>query len=291
MAAGLPATAGESAAFQGRSSDLVLGALLVSFGALYARGAWLLWTRKDLVRVLRAWHAWAFIAGWLTAAAALLPPLAPLALQRFAGQMAQHELLMLVAAPLMALGRPRVPILWALPLAARQQLTTWLRGARGGWRVVTHPLVPVFAHGAAIWLWHLPPVFDAALRSGGLRALQQLTLFGTAFAFFAALVSRRMSPGLAVVSVFATVLHTSILGALFTFSDAAWYRFPSGAGFDALLDQRLAGILMWIPAGLLLGAVGLALLATWLERGDRRPSSSNVERLQPRHRPNTRTPA
>ena len=255
-------------------------------GALYARGAWVSWTRKDLLRSLRGWQSGSFVVGWFIAGAALLPPLATFATERFAAHMARQELLMLVAAPLIALGRPRMPILWALPLESRKAFTTWLR-KHGR----TPPLVPVVAHGVAIWLWHLPPLLELGLRNEGVRALELLTLFGTAFWFFTAIISRRMAPGTAVLSVFATVLHTSLLGAFFTFSSTPWYRFPSAPGLDPLLDQRFAGILMWLPAGFLFGVVGLALLASWLERADQPAAPSNVEPLLPPRRPNRRTPA
>lgn len=283
--AAFPATAAEGARLERHGADVFLLPVLLAAGLLYARGAWVLWTRKDALRVLRGWHVTAFATGFLVAAVALLPPLATLATERFSMHMARQELLMLVAAPLFALGRPRTPLLWTLPSDARRELVASLRTFR------IHPLVPVVAHGLAIWLWHLPALVELTLRSDGARALQLFMLIGTAFWFFSALVSRRMSPGLSVVSVFATVLHTSVLGAIFTFSTAPWYRFPAEPGFDRLVDQRFAGILMWLPAGLLFGVVGLAQLSSWLERADRPATPSNVAPLKRPRRPNRRSPA
>jgi putative membrane protein len=69
-------------------------------------------------------------------------------------------------------------------------------------------------------------------------------------------------------------MHTSILGALIAFSDTPWYpiygRSSALWGMSVLEDQQLAGLIMWIPAGLAYAVVGLWLLASWLRESDRR---------------------
>src|SRR5207244_12004045 len=58
-----------------------------------------------------------FAGGWLALFVALVSPLHAWGAALFAAHMTQHEVLMLVAAPLLVLGRPVAPTLRALPAA------------------------------------------------------------------------------------------------------------------------------------------------------------------------------
>jgi putative membrane protein len=83
-----------------------------------------------------------------------------------------------------------------------------------------------------------------------------------------------------VLFVFITALHSGILGALITFAGQLWYPIyearARAAGVDPLRDQQLAGLLMWIPAGVLLMVVGLALFAAWLGEAERRARAGDA---------------
>src|SRR5581483_9043725 len=81
--------------------------------------------------------------------------------------------------------------------------------------------------------------------------------------------------GAAAAYVFATALHCTLLGALLTLAPRVWY-----AHYPRLDDQQLAGLIMWVPAGVLLTAAGLALVAAWLREAERRVGRSRVERLR-----------
>ena len=126
-------------------------------GFLYARGLRLLWD-EHVGRGIRVWEAASFAVGWLVTVIALLSPVHELSEQLFSVHMVQHELLMVVAAPLLVVGRPLVPMLWAFPSRARRhighaaQASAW----RGFWRFITRPMVAFVIHGATIWLWHAP---------------------------------------------------------------------------------------------------------------------------------------
>jgi putative membrane protein len=84
----------------------------------------------------------------------------------------------------------------------------------------------------------------------------------------------RRGYGLAVVYVFITAVHSGALGALLTFAPFPWYGdyVTRGAAHrvDALGDQQLAGLLMWIPAGVVFIILGLALFAAWMGEAERR---------------------
>ena len=268
--------------------DPLVAAALALAAALYARGARRLTTRAESLAALRWWEIAAFVGGWLALFVALVSPLDALSDLLFSAHMAQHELLMIVAAPLLVLGRPFVVALWALPGAARARVGAWTRARawRAAWRGISGPLFALLAHGFAVWVWHLPSWHQAALRSEGVHLVQHLCFFWTAALFWWAVVHGRygrIGYGIAVVFVFATALHTSVLGALLTFATRVWYPLygerARAWGLTPLEDQQLAGLIMWVPAGVLFMVIGLALFAAWLGESERRLRYSRVPAL------------
>jgi cytochrome c oxidase assembly factor CtaG len=263
-------------------------ALLSVTAIVYLGGLVRLWRSAGRDHGTRWWEVGAFAAGWLALVAALLSPLDALGAILFSAHMAQHEVLMLVAAPLMVLGRPLVPFLWALPRRAREQAGGWTRrsAVRGTWRRLTGPLAVFGIHGAALWVWHLPSLYQATLRSEGVHALQHLSFFGSAALFWWALLHGRYGRsgyGLAVLYVFATGVHSGALGALLTFAPRVWYPIYDTTarqwGLSAIEDQQLAGLIMWVPAGLVFLVIGLALVGAWLREAARRVAHTESEAL------------
>jgi putative membrane protein len=190
--------------------------------------------------------------------------------------MAQHEILMLVAAPLLVLSRPLVPMLWALPIAWRRGLGGWSKtpGVQHVWRMITQPLTAWWVHAAALWLWHAPNLFQATLGSAWIHSLQHLSFFGSALLFWWSLfyAHGRASYGASFLYVFTTAVHTSILGALLTFAKTTWYpayaSTTSAWSLTPLEDQQLGGLIMWIPAGVVYLIAALALFGMWLRESD-----------------------
>jgi putative membrane protein len=262
----------------------VLGSLTLAAGA-YACGTGRLWRRAGALEAVRPWQLACFAAGWLSVVLSLMSPLDALSDVSFAAHMTQHELLMLVAAPLLILGRPFVPMLWALPPEMRQAVGRSLRQptlART-WRWLSGPFMALVIHALAIWIWHVPLLFDAALRNEAIHALQHLCFFVTAALFWWALIHGRYGRagyGVSVLFVFATALHTSILGALLSLGQTLYY--PEQAerarafGLDPLGDQELAGLIMWVPSGAVFAVLGLALFAAWLGDTERRAERRSV---------------
>src|SRR5205814_10665710 len=121
-------------------------ALIVS-GWLYAQGLWRMWRGGGGVgRVgsgIRPWEAWWFAGGWFTLFIALVSPLHPWGSVLFSAHMVQHELLMVVAAPLLVLGQPLVVFLKALPPTLANNLGEWGNNPRWlvVWQFITNPFV------------------------------------------------------------------------------------------------------------------------------------------------------
>ena len=241
-------------------------ALAVS-AALYLAGLWRM--KGSLPRFEIA----AFAAGWLTLALALLSPIATLSEWLFSVHMTQHELLMLVAAPLIAIGRPIVPMMFALP--ARMRAAARNRAASGALRLASSPFFVVALHLLVLTIWHIPALYDAAVLDDRIHLLQHVGFAGTATLFWWGLIRGRygrLGYGAAVIYLFATALHSGALGALLSFSGSPWYPlYVQRAGTsDPLVDQQLAGLIMWVPAGIVMMLFALAMFAAWLGEAERR---------------------
>jgi putative membrane protein len=250
----------------------VIVCLLLS-GWLYFRGVRALWRNAGGPRGIQHRQAVSFAAGWTALALALISPLHRLGEVLFSAHMGQHELLMVIAAPLLVLGRPIVPFLWALPLSWRRKAGEWAGTApvSTGWTFLALPLVAWTLHAVAIWVWHAPALYQATLNSELVHTLQHVSFLGTALLFwwtvFHGQLGRIGRPA-AVLSLFTTSVHTSLLGALLAFSTKQWYPlYAAGTtqwGLTPLEDQQLAGLIMWVPAGLAYVTAALLITGSWL---------------------------
>ena len=204
---------------------------------------------------------------------ALVSPLHLLGEALFSAHMAQHELLMVVAAPLLVLGRPIVAFLWAVPMPWRRAAgnISARPSVQRTWHLLTLPVVAWTVHAVAIWLWHVPALFQATLDSDLIHTAQHLSFLGSALLFWWSLLrvrEGRLGRPAAILYLFTTALHTSLLGVLLTFSDRVWYPLYQSStapwGLSPLEDQQLAGLIMWIPAGVAYLVAALAIAASWL---------------------------
>lgn len=226
------------------------------------------------VRVWRRARALAYLTGWLTLAVALLSPFHSLAEHLFTWHMVEHEIIMAVSAPLLVMGRPIGVLLWGLPHAARLTLTHAARHSviRRCWSWLTRPLNATLIHALAIWVWHTPALFDAAVTHEVLHRLQHLSFLVSALLFWYALL-RTSRSGEALWHLFFTMLHTSLLGALIALSPRVLYLAQTAHslawGLTPLEDQQLAGIFMWVPAGTIYAGAALWFAARWIRPSKR----------------------
>jgi cytochrome c oxidase assembly factor CtaG len=259
----------------GWSFDAWVVALLALSLLAYLAGFLRLVRRSHRGRGLRRVHLTAFAAGWSVLAAVLVSPLDTLSAALFSAHMVQHEAMMIVAAPLLVAGRPLGVWAWALPRCARMALGRALRTRAWSvtWRALVAPLPAWFLHAAALWAWHAPPLFEAALADPAIHTLQHASFLATALIFWWSILGEGAAPrasGHAMLSLFTTMVHTGALGALITLSPGVWYpsyvESTSALGMQPLSDQQLGGLIMWVPASLayLIGALMVA--GRWLIR-------------------------
>ncbi len=221
-------------------------------------------------RRLTDWRGIAcFVTGMLALLGAFSPPLEEAADRLFSVHMIQHEMIMVVAAPLLIASGSLPVLLWSLPHRGRLTVRNVMRAsrAREAWAFLTAPLNASVLHGLAIWLWHAPRLFDAALNHEAIHVVQHVSFFATGLLFWSSVFypRRRDLRGQAVLSLFATAVHTGVLGALLTFSRVVWYA-PYGSG--AIEDQQLAGLIMWIPASVAYLVASLLVARRWLTESE-----------------------
>ncbi len=234
---------------------VLLGGLYVSWGGL----------RADRRRVV------AFGAALLVIFASLNGPLHDFSDNYlFSAHMGQHLLLTLLFPPLLLYGTPA----WVVRRVLAPRWVTALA------RIVTRPVIAAATFTAPIVLWHVPGFYEAALRHHNLHILQHLVFLTTAAIMWWPVLSpvpelpRLPYPG-QMLYLFLLGLPMSITGALITLSDSVLYPFYAAAprvwDLDALADQQIGGLLMWVVGGLALwGAMTVVWFrwSAWEARGE-----------------------
>ena len=188
----------------------------------------------------------------------------------FSAHMAQHLLLTLVFPPLLLYGTPAWVVRlflrprWAMPIA----------------RVVTRPLAAAIIFTAPIVIWHVPALYEAALRHHGLHIVQHLVFLTTAVIMWWPVLSPlpelpRAQHLVQLLYLFLLGIPMSVTGALITLSDSVLYPFyataPRVGGLSPLDDQQIGGLLMWVLGGLMLWIVMTVVwfrYSVWDQRGD-----------------------
>lgn len=270
-----------------------------------AEDAWSSWSWDPFVLVPLAVGASAYLRGlsraarrapgglrrrWMQAVAfgcgigiffvAVASPLHTVGELLFSAHMAQHLVLTLFAAPLLVFGAPGWAFTWAINDASRRKIArAWNRATTLRW-MLRRPLGPgalLVLHFAALWAWHVPALYDAALQDEWLHRAEHLSFFGTAVLFWSYVrrcgLAPRARAGTGFAVIFLVALQSTVLGALIALAPGNWYP-PHAAGapgwsLTALEDQQLAGLLMWVPGSVIYLAAALYLASRWLGAADR----------------------
>jgi putative membrane protein len=243
-------------------------ALLAVLGGAYAR-RFRQARREAGPRGASGWRAASFAGGLALLVAALISPLDRLSDQLFVMHMVQHLLILDLATILLILGLTRVIL---RPVTRRVQA---LERAAGP---LAHPAFAVLLYVGGMALWHVPALYDAALRHPALHALEHVT-FGLVGALYwwhllSPIRSRHRLGGLGPVAyMFTAKLGVGLLGVLLTFSPTALYSFyehrPRYWGMSAVTDQNVGGAVMAIQQSLVMGIALVALLFRQLAESER----------------------
>lgn len=253
-------------------NEALLLSILVAVGIWYAIGGARVFASSSSGRNALLRRFALFAGAWLTLALSLLTPLHELGSRSFTAHMIEHELLMLVAAPLIAFSEPLAIFLWALPKSWRHGAAAVGRNTlfNNAWQAMSGLLGASLIQAIMLWAWHVPALFNRALRSEGWHIAQHLSFVLSAILFWwsihrAARVHRHA--GAAAAFLFFTSLHSSLLGAFMSFAASPWYSqyvamgLSGTAGLSPLEDQQLAGLIMWIPGGAVHAIAALVYLS------------------------------
>jgi len=229
--------------------------------AVYYLRGWLLLHRRDPQR----WHCGqlsAFLCGLAVLFLALASPIEPFAALLLQVHMAQHLLLLMLAPPLLWLGWPLLPLLRGVPQPIRVYWIAPLlrsRVLRSLCQRLTHPAVALPLLAAAAWVWHIPAIYEMALRSNSWHYLQHICFLGAGLIFWYPVVRPyprrpRWSAWWLIPYLLLADVQNTALSALLTFANRVLYPYyqevPRLGGMTALEDQAAAGLLMWVPGSL-----------------------------------------
>src|SRR5256712_5267236 len=233
----------------------VLSLVLAGLAAAYACG----WRRLCTVgHAPPLWRLALYALGLTTVGAALLSPLDDLAAARFSAHMGQHLLLTMVAAPLLLLGNPLPLVLWGLPPRARWRLAAPLRRRsrlRAALSAPTFLPVARVLHVTAVWLWHLPVLYDAAVEHELVHAFEHATFFATAILFWWPIIQPaprlrpRSHPGFQILYLLVATAQNTALGMVLAVPERAFSPHSVGVaaafGFGAAEDRMIGVGLLW----------------------------------------------
>jgi putative membrane protein len=248
----------------------VLAGYLVGAARLRTGGSWAgrFWAWRSW-----GWRRWAFGAGVLVVVGTLLPAIDPVVDASFPLHMVQHMVLLFVAAPLLALGAPGLPFLLLVPRAWRPRFGA-VRGAGPVRRLraaAALPAVGVLIYSAIVLFWHLPAVYDAALRSDAVHIAEHACFLLAGWLLWAPLAApvRRLDGGRGVFYVFLSGFPMSLVGAVLTLAPRPIYPEQTRTGAGALAEQQLAGVLMWIPPAIASLGLCAVLILLWFRGMER----------------------
>jgi putative membrane protein len=200
-------------------------------------------------RPVPGWRQACFAAGLIALAVALSPPVGKISDQLLVAHMAEHLLIGDAAALLLVLGVTG-PLL--APLLRIRVI--------GALRVLTHPVVAVLAWAINFYVWHLPVLYQAALRHDVVHALEHATFLAFGIAMWMALLGplpkpRWFSNGARLVYIIVVRLIGTVLANAMIFSSSIFYAYyaPGDAHWHISpgADQVSAGGLMMVEESLL----------------------------------------
>lgn len=258
-------------------------AAVAAAAIVYRRGAAAVRSAPTGTATLPAWRIAGFVTGLALVLLAVSPPVDGLAHQMLSVHMVQHVLLILVAAPLIAAGAPQMVVPRGLPGLSHRVVAPVRRRLPGLPLPASIPRLLVAGtalHLLSLWMWHSPGMYQAALGDPWLHGLEHAMFLGSALLIWTALLRpgrrARLTNGVGVLCVWLLLVQGGILSALIVFAGEplyAVYAADGGAGLwglDPLEDQQSAGLLMWLPGGIVYGLAGVATFIAWFRAVERR---------------------
>jgi putative membrane protein len=250
------------AILQSWSNPLGLDLALCLTALVYARGWFRL--RSTFPNLLSLWRLAAFFAGIIFVWIAIGSPLNAFDDVSLTVHMLQHLLLMSIAPPLVLLGAPQLPLLHGLPQPLARfvvnPILRWSSMKRLG-HLIADPAFGWLAATLALIGWHVPAVFELALRRNWLHELEHASFLAVGLVFWWPVIQPWPSvarwPRWSIpLYLFCATLPCDALSAFLVFCDRVVYSSylsaPRLFAWSALEDQQIAAALMWVSVTVLL---------------------------------------
>lgn len=218
-----------------------------------------------------AWRVGCYYAAAAILVIALFSPMDEFADGSFAWHMAQHLLLMLGAAPLLALANTHLVSLFALAMSPRRlfgRLFSGIPGLRLAGADRRGPFIAALLFALGLWLWHAPRMYDTALENPAIHTLEHLTFLITSAVFWRMVLNagdRRLDAGSAILLTVIAGFQANLLAALIVLAPSPIY---SVYAMNDLSDQQVGGLLMLVPASLVFVAATIVAIGKFVRSGE-----------------------
>lgn len=253
--------------------EITLGLML--FAGLYVSG--MRRRSHSCARDLcQRWRTHAFFAGLASIYVALQSPLDFLSDHLFFVHQIQHLMLMMLAPILLMLSAPEATLIAGLPRSMRHHVLAPIV-ANGMVRAIfgslTHPVAATLFVGGTLYFWMIPRIYDAALLHEGIHYLMHISMLFGGLLFWWRVLDRRRPPAGAPYLLRAAMLKVNfmmlaLLAAYFASKDSALYRGDGGVellGMTTLVDERLGGMVLWLPGCAILVAAIFLTVHWWIQ--------------------------
>ncbi len=222
------------------------------------------------------------VAGFATLFFAIAGPPEAFSDEMFFAHMVQHILIAMVASVLLLASSPMAAFLWSMPERVRAGLGPTL--SERGWlrrinALVTQPKFALPAFVVTLWVWHIPELYALAVENEAVHLAMHLSMLTTSILFWWPIIGpppvrSPLSDPQRIIYLILVVSPTALLAAIITLSNSVIYApyvdTPHHFSLTPFEDQRIGGLLMWIPGNVVYLATLTTLFLRWFSNEDRK---------------------
>lgn len=245
-------------------------------------------TTRSQWHLAARWRLVAYLSGLVIIGLALMSPIDILAQQLFMMHMIQHLLLIMIAPPLLLIANPMPFMLWGLPTAWRRPVGKAIgrllhreSESRRWLRSVTSPGVIWLFWVISVIGWHDPHAYDAALSHQFIHDIEHLSFFAAGMLYWWHVTGAgpRIHKQIGLIGriafVLAAIPPNMALGAVLAFVNEPIYTYytavPRLWNLSVIDDQRIGGVIMWVPGSMMYIIAALILAARLLGQEETKP--------------------
>jgi putative membrane protein len=232
-------------------------------------------------RPIENWQVACFVAGILCNFAALMPPIDPLADRLFFVHMIQHMMIMMIGTPLIILGAPFFVISRGLGRIPRSYIMLPIlknRVLRALFVFMGAPLVSLIFYNANLWFWHIPRFYNWALLNDVFHIVEHALFALSSILLWRNIIDphplrSKLHMGFRILFLAATMAFSVGLAAFLSYHESVLYAYEGipmpewwAYRWTHLDDQRLGGLIMWVPGGFIMFIYMTITFFVWAKR-------------------------